>query len=403
MFDEEIMKMKPDLEALFKDLHSHPELGFCEKRTSELAAEYLEQCGLTVKRGIALTGVEAVLDSGRPGKTLLLRSDMDCLAIAEQTGCPCKSEHEGRMHACGHDAHITMLLGAASVLSRHKEALKGRIKFIFQPAEEGTPPHMLKTVREAGYQGSGGAGFMVQEGVLDGVDFCLAMHVQPSLPTGTVSVSRKNACASSDIFRITLKGKGGHGASPQTAVDPVPAASELISAIHMLPTREIGAIETCVISIGKIETPGSVWNAVADSVSMEGGFRTFNGEVREHLTLRIRELSENIARANRCELQYEHEACYMPCVNDTEIAASVVKSCQELLGEEHVIDTEVPAMSSEDFGAFLARVPGAFFWLGAGKEPNAPALHNPRFQLDPEALLTGVRVHVSNAVNLLNE
>lgn len=403
MFEEEIRKMQPELESLFMDLHRHPELGFCEKRTSKLAADYLEQCGLKVKRGIALTGVEAVLDSGRPGKTLLMRSDMDCLAITEQTDCTCRSEHEGRMHACGHDAHITMLLGAASVLSRHKDAFTGKIKFVFQPAEEGTPPHMSQIVREAGYTGSGGAGFMIQEGVLEGVDLCLAMHVQPSLPTGVVSVSRKNACASSDVFRITLIGKGGHGASPQTAIDPVPAVSELISAIHMLPTREIGAIETCVISIGKIETPGSVWNAVADKVCLEGGFRTFSQEVRKHLTLRIEEITKNIAKANRCGLWYEHEACYTPCVNNEGAAALVVKSCRELLGEEHVIDTEVPAMCSEDFGAFLDKVPGVFFWLGVGQEPGSPALHNPHFQLDQKALVTGVRVHVNNAVTLLSE
>lgn len=403
MFENEIIEMKEELEAMFKDLHRHPELGFCETRTSAIIAEYLRACGLEVETGIAFTGVAATLDSGKPGKTLMIRADMDCLAVLERAESDYKSENEGRMHACGHDSHVTMLLGAAAVLAKHKDAFRGKIKFVFQPAEEETPACMAEAVEKAGYHGNGGAGFMVQEGVLKDVDFCVIMHVQPTIPTGTVSISRKNACASSDIFKINLIGRGGHGAQPQKAVDPVPAASELISAIHMLPTREVSAVETCVISIGKLETPGSVWNAVADRVCIEGGYRTFNEEVRATLTTRIEELAQTIGKANRCTVEYEHIVGYKPCINDSVMAQKVVENCKKLLGEEHVIDTEIPAMSSEDCGEYLSRVPGVFFWLGVGKEPGAAPLHNPYFSLDVDALLTGVRVHVNNAISLLNE
>lgn len=403
MYENEIAGMKEELEAIFKDLHRHPELGFCEQRTAAFIADYLTKCGLEVRTGVAMTGVIATLDSGKSGKTLMIRADMDCLAVLERAECEYRSEEEGKMHACGHDSHVTMLLGAAAILAKHKEAFNGKIKFVFQPAEEGTPPCMVDAVKEAGYQGEGGAGFMVQEGVLEEVDFCVIMHVQPTLPTGTVSISRKNACASSDIFKIQLLGKGGHGAQPQMAVDPVPAASELISAIHMLPTREVDPVETCVISIGKLETTGSVWNVVADRVCIEGGYRTFNEDVRATLTKRIEELANTIGKANRCSVDYEHIVGYKPCINDPVMAQKIVASCKELLGEEHVIDTEMPAMSSEDCGEYLSRIPGVFFWLGVGKEEGSAPLHNPYFNLDTEALLTGVRVHVNNAVHLLNE
>ena len=401
MYEQEIMEMKDSVTAMFEDLHRHPERGFNEIRTSGIIAEYLKKCGLSITEHVAMTGVVGILDSGRPGKTLMIRADMDCLAIKELADCSYRSEYEGNMHACGHDGHVTMLLGAAAVLAKHKEAFSGKIKFVFQPAEEETPEFMKEEVQAAGYDGAGGAAFMIQEGVMEDVDACLVMHVQPSVPTGKVFVSKKNACASSDVFKITIQGHGGHGARPQEAVDPVPAAGELISAIHMLPTREVSALETCVFSIGKLETPGSVWNAVADKVILEGGYRTFSQKVREHLTKRVEELADSIAKANRCTLKYEHTEGYQPCINDVKFTEKTVEVLSELLGAENVIDTEEPAMTSEDCGAYLAKVPGTLFWLGVGDGKASPALHNPYFHLDPEALLIGIRVHVNNAVKML--
>jgi len=386
---------------MFRDFHRHPETGYSEVRTAGIVADYLRNCGLEVKENIALTGVVAVLDSGRPGKTLMIRADMDCLEVRELAETGYESLNEGKMHACGHDSHVTMLLGAARVLSRHKDSFDGKIKFVFQPAEEGIPADMKEKVRAAGYDGEGGAGFMIHEGVLEGVDACVIMHVQPALPVGSVSIARKNACASSDIFRIELRGKGGHGAQPQNAVDPVPALAELLTAIHMLPTREVSALETCVLSIGSVETPGSVWNAVAEKACLAGGIRTFSTPVRDHLNRRVRELAENIAAANRCTASVSRVVGYAPCINDETIAAAVAESCRSIFGSDNVVYGDAPAMTSEDCGAYLEKVPGAFFWLGVGTGPSAPPLHSPYFTLDVDALVLGVETHVTNAISLL--
>ena len=186
MFDvkKEAAALSAELETIYKDLHRHPEIGYDEHRTSGIIADYLRACGMEVQTGIAITGVVGTLDSGRPGKTLLIRADMDCLQVEEMTACDYRSEHPGKMHACGHDAHVTMLLGAAKLLSAHRDAFRGKIKFLFEPSEESIPASMKETVRAAGYDGEGGAGFMIQQGVLDGVDMALTLHVQPAVPAG---------------------------------------------------------------------------------------------------------------------------------------------------------------------------------------------------------------------------
>ena len=401
MFQDSIAAIQDELIAIYKDLHQHPEPGYMEYRTAGIVAQYLRQCGLEVTEGVALNGVVGVLDSGRPGKTLMMRADMDCLRIKELTDCDYQSQNEGCMHACGHDSHVTMLLGAAKVLSQHKDAFSGKIKFFFQPAEEQIDPSMVETVRKAGYNGEGGAGFLIQEGELDDVDACAIMHCQPSIPFGTVQIAKRNACASSDLFDVTIVGKGGHGARPHEAVDPVLAMTEAIQAIHALPAREISCLETCVISVGQVETPGSVWNAVAEKARFVGGFRTFNPEVRAYLAHRIPELAEDIAKAHRCTTEQSFLHGYMPCLNDEHMAQVVARSCRELLGEDKVDLTDVPAMTSEDAGEYLARVPGVFFWLGAGDPEHT--LHNPYFLPSLDMIPLGVKVHVQNAVSMLAE
>lgn len=363
MFKEDVNSLREELVAIYKDLHQHPEPGYMEHRTAGIVADYLRKCGLEVREGVALNGMIGVLDSGKPGKT--------------------------------------MLLGAAKVLSRHKEAFSGKIKFIFQPAEEQIDFSMVDTVRAAGYNGEGGAGFMIQDGAMEGVDACVIMHCQPAVPLGAVQIAKKNACASSDLFDITFLGKGGHGARPHEAIDPVPAMAEAIQAIHLIPSREISCLETCVISVGTVETPGSVWNAVAEKAHFIGGFRTFNPDVRELLSRRIPELARDIAKAHRCTADIKLVRGYMPCLNDEHMAQVVADSCTQLLGAENVDLTDVPAMTSEDAGEYLARVPGVFFWLGASDPTHA--LHSPYFLPDLETLQIGVSVHVNNAVSMLKE
>ena len=400
-FDEK--QLEKELVEIYKDIHRHPEPGYKENRTSGLVAEYLEGLDLEVRKNVALTGVIGTLDSGRPGKTIMIRADMDCLPIEEATSLDYKSENRGYMHACGHDAHVAMLLGAAKILSEHKEQFTGKIKFLFQPAEEGIDPSMEETVRKSGYEGVGGAGYMIQEGALDDVSACLIIHVNPSIPTGCIEIPIKNACASSDYFKITVTGHGGHGAFPYLAIDPVPVACQLVNAIHLLPAREVKAQETCVISIGTLETPNSVWNAVANEVILTGGFRTFNEEVRDTLRARIMQLAEDTAKAGRCTARVDNLKGYGPCVNSERISSIVYRGCVELLGAEHAILKDAPDMASEDGGAYLAKVPGALMRLGVGVPDKKCFLHNPSFEMNLNALIIGTKVHINNAIVLLRE
>lgn len=399
-------KLQKELEEIYESLHRHPELGFTEYRTAKIVETYLKNCGLEVITGVGLTGVVGILDSGKPGKSVMLRADMDGLPIQELANCAYCSEEKGKMHACGHDAHVTMLLGAAKELSGRKDSFSGKIKFVFQPAEEGSSKEAQKKLAEAGYDTSGcisGAKVICDSGILDDVDACVIMHVQPSIPTGKVYISKTKAMASSDSFSFTILGKGGHGAQPQNAIDPVPALGEIISAFHMLPTREISAVETCVFSIGNIETPGSTWNAVAEKAVIEGGLRTFNEDVRNYLRKRIVEIVDGISKANRCSWELDMVHGYSPCVNNEEMSALVANIMEEFLGKANVIYTDIPYMTSEDCGVYLKKIPGVFFWLGIGYGEDAPALHSAYFQMDLKALRLGVQVHVENAINILKK
>lgn len=410
MFRDEIMSMEGDLFEIYKDLHQHPEPGHCEHRTAGIIAEFLKNCGLEVQSGVGITGVVGLLDSGKPGKTLLIRADMDCLRIPEASGLPYASVNEGMAHACGHDAHVTMLLGAASVLSAHKEAFSGKIKFIFQPNEEnyldGHPIRLM--VEEKGYRplapdaGLGGAGCMIQDGVMEGVDACIALHVQPNLPLGTVYISKTDACASTDFMDVTIQGKGGHGSMPHQAIDPVPAMAELIQALYMLPTREADAAEKWVFHVGAVETPGSIASAVADKAVLHFGYRAFRDNTRALFTRRCKELAEHIAAANRCTVSINHGIGYRPTINDESMSALVAESCRKELGDDHVIYTDVPNMTAEDCGEYFRIAPGCLLWLGTGIGENPPALHNPAFCVDRSALPIGVRIHVANALAYLN-
>lgn len=412
MFEQEIHALQDELFDIYKDLHMHPERGFTEYRTADIVAQHLKSWGLDVTTEVALTGVVGVLDSGRPGKTLMIRADMDCLAIQEETGLPYQSVNEGLAHACGHDAHTTMLLGAAKVLSQHKDSFVGKIKFVFQPNEEGYPDDhpIVQKLHGLGYfgirpgeAGLGGAGYMIQEGVMAGVDACMALHVQPNLPLGTAYIAKREACASTDFIRITLQGKGGHGSLPQNAIDPVPAMAQLIQAIHILPTREADGAEKWVFHIGNVYTPGSIWSAVADKAVIELGYRAFNDETRRLFTRRIRELTESIAAAYRCTPIIEHSVGYAPTINNEKLSAQVAQSCRKILGEDNVIYSDTPNMTAEDCGEYFRVVPGTLLWLGIAHTDNVPALHNPRFCVPADALPLGVQVHVENALSYLSE
>lgn len=405
MFEDEITKMQSELDHHYKLLHQCPEKGFHEVRTAAFISKELESYGLKVYTGVGLTGVVGDLDSGKAGKTLMIRADMDCLEIQEQADVPWKSKKCGLMHGCGHDSHVTMLLGAAKVLSHHKECFSGKIRFVFQPAEEGTPADAWKLLKEKGYNTSvqGGALQMIQDHVLDGVDSCLVMHVQPSIPYGNVQIAKRYAASSSDWFVIDIYGKSGHGAMPHKAVDPLPVAAQIINELYMVAAREIPAYETSAFTIGLCDTPSAVWNAVCSHVHMEGTYRNFSNTVREHIASRMEEIVRQIAAAGRCTGKVERHKFYMAVLNNVDYSARVADYCRDLLGTDHVDYTEVPSMTSEDCGCYMEHVPGVYLWLGVGTEENQPPLHSPYFHLDPKVLSGGVLVHVNNALRLLDD
>lgn len=410
MYEKEIKDLDAELFEIYKDLHQNPERGFTEYRTSEIVSEYLKELGLEVKTGIALTGVTALLDSGKPGRTLMIRADMDCLAMDDASGLPYASQTPGLAHTCGHDAHTTMLLGAAKILSRHRDAFCGKILFLFQPNEEGylEGTDMAKKLAEIGYVGRpgeagiGGAGFMIQEGVLENVDACMALHVEPRLPLGKVLISKKEACASTDAFDIAIIGQGGHGSAPHQAIDPMPALAELIQALYLLPTRESSPTEHVVFHIGYAETPGSLWSAVAERVILQGGYRTFNEETRRLFARRVEEISKKIAEFNRCRLEYRRTTGYAPVINDERISSLVAESCRQVLGDENVHYSNLPVMGAEDFGEYARLRPSTIFWLGSGHCSNEPANHNPAAHVHRDVLPIGVSLHISNALTYLN-
>ena len=398
MFESEIAQIQNELIMLYKDIHRHPELGFNEHRTASIIASNLRSYGLQVEEGLALTGVCGILDSGKPGRTLLIRADMDALMIDEQTGCDYQSIYPHRMHACGHDLHIAMLLGAAQVLAHHREAFCGKIKFLFEPAEEGHDPAIYDQVIAADCQ-AGGADRMVRDGILDDVDMCFIIHNEPTLPLGDIRIFRKNAYAASDQFTIEICGRGGHGARPHSAIDPLPAAAEIISALYSMPAREIPAHATCVITIGAVETPGSVWNSVPDRVLLHGGFRTFTDDIRQLFYTRIREIAKCISEAHRCTANVSLSHGLNPTINDPAIAQQLDTQFARQFGRDHVLLTDIPTMASESAGAYLSHRPGAIVQLGSG-DP-AHELHNPRMLPDIRVLPIGIGVHIAAAIELL--
>lgn len=349
-FEQEIQSLSGELFEIYKDLHMHPERGHTEFRTGKIVADYLRECGLEVQTEVGITGVVGLLDSGKPGKTLLIRADMDCLGIPEESDLPYRSVNEGLAHACGHDAHTAMLLGAAKVLSQHKEAFSGKIKFIFQPNEENyIDDHPIRAmVLDKGYRwlspdaGLGGAGCMIQDGVMDGVDACFAIHVQPNVPLGSVYIAKKEACASTDFMDVTIQGKGGHGSMPQNAIDPVPALAEMIQALYILPTRVASGAEKWVFHIGAVETPGSIASAVADKAVIHFGYRAFNDETRALFTKRIEEMVPHIAAAHQCTASIVHGIGYRPTINDENMSALVAESCCKVLDADMEVTFNAP-------------------------------------------------------------
>lgn len=398
---EELESLFQEMEENYKYLHRHPELGFEEAVTSEFIMEKLKEYGIEGRRA-ARTGVIADIHGEKAGKTVAIRADIDALPIEEQWDGDYRSEYAGKMHACGHDAHTAMLLGAARYFSEHREQIQGTIRLIFQPAEEGASPETMEEIGKEGGSEKGGAASMIAFGALDGADACFALHVNPLYPTGSIYIPRDRFAASSDIFEIKIQGKGGHGSAPESAVDPTGALAALISAVNAFPARELPALDACSLSIGTIKS-GEAWNAIPDSAIITGGLRTFSNETRDFVFRRLGEIADGICRAHRCSAQVTRREGYAPAVNAVEISAEMLEVARNCFGDENAVVLKEPMMGSEDAGYYFQEVPGGMGWLGAMPEDGPVAPHNPGFHISLEALRYGAMFHINMALDYLNK
>ncbi|MEJ2168425.1 MAG: amidohydrolase [Desulfobacterales bacterium] len=382
----EVARYSDEVIALRRDFHRHPELGLEEHRTSAKVAAYLNQCGLEIGR-LNRTGVVGLLRGAKSGPTLLLRADMDALPIQEENDLPYQSTNPGVMHACGHDDHTAMLLVAARILAHLKQMLQGNIKFVFEPNEENV-----------------GALAMIEEGLLENprVDACLGLHIWTPLQSGRIGITEGPVMAGMEHFNLIIKGRGGHTATPQSAIDPILAAAGVIQGVQIIQTREIDALkEPTIIMFGQIQG-GTASNVIPDAVTLGGTMRyLFEGDPasENNPKRRFERIVSNICAAHRAEYELSYLYGHPTLVNHREMTALVQAVAERELDPAPEIVSFV-SLAGEDFSEFAARVPGAFYFLGAGnsgKQTDFPH-HHPRFNIDEDVLTVGIEMHVRAAL-----
>lgn len=372
-----------ELVAVRRDIHAHPEMAFKENRTSDLIAAKLAEYGLEVHRGIARTGIVAVLRRGTSGRAIALRADMDALPIVEKNDFAHCSTHSGVMHACGHDGHATMLLGAARHLAAAGD-FDGTVYFVFQPAEEN----------------EGGGRVMVEEGLFERypMEAIYGLHNWPGLPQGHVAVRPGPMMASFDVFEITLRGRGGHAAMPHRVDDVVLAGSALAMSLQTVVSRRLDPAQRGVLSITQV-LAGNVWNVLPDVCTLKGTCRAFGAATRDRLESAMREVAAGIAQAHGVDVEVRYERRVPATVNDAGAARLAARCAVDLLGAARVRTEFLPSMAGEDFSFMLERCPGAYLWLGVG-ETHAP-LHSPHFDFNDAVLADGSRLLAAIAMHAL--
>ena len=378
-------RVAADAIQLRRRIHRHPEIGLALPRTQAAVLEALDGLGLETRAGQRTTSVIARLTGGKPGPTILLRADMDALPLREATGLPFASEVDGAMHACGHDAHVAMLVGAARVLARRRAELAGSVLFMFQPGEEG-------------YHG---ARVMLEEGLLDGTASptgAFALHVTHREAAGVITTRPGPMLASGDTVQITVRGKGGHASAPHDCLDPIPVACEIVQAFQTLVTRRVNVFDPAVITIAKIEA-GTTRNVIPETAHLLGTVRTVSELTRERVLEGVRRVVDGIATAHGAEAAVELIRGYPVTSNDAGFAEFVLDTAREVLGAERVTPMRHPVMGSEDFSYVLQRVPGAMANLGTRPDggevyPN----HSNRMLLNETALASGIALHVAVAL-----
>lgn len=363
--------------------HQHPEVSGQEYETCRAIRAELDQMGIAWKPCGLETGTLAEIQGDRPGKTILIRADMDALTVQEETGAAYASVNPGVMHACGHDCHISMLLTAAQILKAMKPQLCGTVKLAFQPAEEI----------------GAGAKSMIEQGALDGVDGCFAIHVWTDVPTGHVACKAGPVMASADQFIIKIKGKGGHGAAPHQCVDAVVAASQVVNQLQMIASREASPLDPVVVTVGTIQG-GTRWNVVAEHAQLEGTMRCFSEALWDYLPGRLEALVESTAVACRAEAETEIRRLIPPTVNDDDMAKRVRLAAQTVIAEGAPVDLDA-VMAAEDFSFFMREVPGAIAFLGTGSEDCGAvyANHNGKFCVDETMLIKGAMLYAQVAMD----
>lgn len=379
----EVQGLADSMRETRRDLHRYPELGFQEVRTAGIVAERLSRLGYTVRTGLGKTGVTGFRKGGKPGKTVLLRADMDALPIEEKTGASYASRHAGVMHACGHDAHTAMLLTAAEVLAREMPARAGNLFLVFQPAEE-----LLV-----------GAPAMLRDGALDGVaaDAGFAVHLMNRLPAGTVAVRSGAVMTSADKLEVVVTGRGGHGANPHHAVDPIVAAAQVITALQTLVSRETPPLMTAVLSVTTLKA-GTAFNIIPDTVEMTGTLRCFDAGLREKLLASLQRTAQGVASALRCTAEVQSEFLTPACINDPTVTQLTRTAAARIVGADRVVERD-PLTGSDDVAYFWQQVPGCYAFVGSGRADGSPSAagHNAKFDLDESALPIGAELLVQAA------
>ena len=382
---KEIQKISENIYSYRRDFHQYPELSFQEYRTAETISKHLESFGIEHKTGVGKTGVVGEIVFG-DGPTIALRADMDALPIQEVGDLEFKSKNEGVMHACGHDGHMAILLGAANALSKNKKLKKGKVRFIFQPAEEG----------------AGGARYMIKDGCLDQVDEIYGLHLWNYQPVGEIGVKNGPIMAAADMFDIIIKGKGGHGATPQGTVDAIVVASNLITMLQTIVSRNTNPLDNTVVTIGEING-GQNFNVIADEVRLTGTTRAYTENNRNMIKKRMQDIIDGVSKSFGAEIVLKYKEGYPPTVNHEDPTKLVLEASSMVVGKG--AGYPYLSMGGEDFSYYLQKVPGCFFFVGSAPDKNnilSTPHHCSHFDIDERSLLIGASVYVNLIDNILS-
>ena len=382
---KEIQKISEHIYSYRRDFHQYPELSFQEYRTAETISKHLESFGIEHRTGVGKTGVVGEIVFG-DGPTIALRADMDALPIQEVGDLEFKSKNEGVMHACGHDGHMAILLGAANALSKNKKLKKGKVRFIFQPAEEG----------------AGGARYMIKDGCLDQVDEIYGLHLWNYQPVGEIGVKNGPIMAAADMFDIIIKGKGGHGATPQGTVDAIIVASNLITMLQTIVSRNTNPLDNTVVTIGEING-GQNFNVIADEVRLTGTTRAYTENNRNMIKKRMQDIIDGVSKSFGAEIVLKYKEGYPPTVNHEDPTKLILEASSMVVGKG--AGYPYLSMGGEDFSYYLQKVPGCFFFVGSAPDKNnilSTPHHCSHFDIDERSLLIGASVYVNLIDNILS-